>query len=302
MKVIHIFLTMLAAVLTASCNGKGTPGDKTSDGDIWVHAKPLVAKVEVSSEGALIETYEYTYDEKGRMLTLKQTDNLSKTDMLDLQYTYTGENELKISGKFYPISTNRFIDVTYSSTSVASYGDVQRVGTLTYTGSWSGAWTYTTCHDENGVAASTECKDAFASKEGYYTSDMVYSEEYSISGGTVVQTVAGTDIKAQSNKATGTANTSSLKTVYTASDKADRQNFAAYLMPCTFPVWVAAGLPGNKQLITGISSYTGDIKSAESTNIDYTFDADGNIDTAVRTDSNAGQPILVRTYKFTYLK
>ena len=300
MKVIYIFLTMLVAALTASCNGNRNSGDNTPSGDIWAHSKPLVAKVEVSSDGALIETYEYTYDEKGRILTLKKTDDLSKTVMLDLQYTYTGENGLKISGKFYPISTGRFISVAYSSTSVASYGTGQRVGALTYTGSWSGAWTYTTYHDENGVAASTECKDAFASKEGYYTSDMIYSEEYSVSGGTIVQTVAGTDIKAQSNKATSTANTSSLKTVYTASDKADRQNFAAYLMPCTFPVWIAAGMPGNKQLISGISSYTGDIKSAESTTIDYTFDAEGNIDTAVRTDSNAGTPYLTRTYKFIY--
>ena len=301
MKAIYILVTMLVAALTASCNGNRNSGNNTPSGDIWAHSKPLVAKVEVSSDGALIETYEYTYDEKGRILTLKKTDALSKTVMLDLKYSYTGENAVRVQGVFFPISTNRFIDVTYSSMSVASYGDGQKVGTLTYSGSWSGAWTYTTYHDENKVATRTECTDKFAAKEGYYTADMVYSEEYDNSGGTVVQAVTGTDIKAQSSKATGTANTSSLKTLYTASDKADRQNFAAYLMPCTFPVWIAAGMPGNKQLISGISSYTGDIKSAESTTIDYTFDSDGNIDTALRTDFNAGEPILVRTYKFKYL-
>ena len=291
---------MLAALLTTSCKGNGNNGDNNSRADIWVHEKPLVAKVEVSNGGALMETYEYTYDEKGRMLSLKKTDNLSNNIMLDLQYSYSGENEMKVQGKFYPTSTNRFMNVSYSSMSVASYGNGQKVGTLTYSGSWNGAWTYTTYHDENKVATRTECTNKFAAKEGYYNSDMDYSEEYTISGGTIVQSVIGTDIKAQSDKATHTANTSSLKTVYAVGDKADKQNFAAYLMPCTFPVWIAAGLPGNKQLVSGISSYTGDIKSAESTEIEYTLNAEGNIDTAVRTDSNAGTPYLTRTYKFIY--
>ena len=291
---------ILAAALTASCNGGGENKDKPTEGQIWSRSKPLVSKVEVSSEGALIETYEYTYDEQDRLLTLKKTDNLSKEVMLDLQYAYTGDNELRISGKFFPISTNRFINVSYSSESVASYGNGQRVGTLTYSGSWSGGWTYTTHHDENKVAAGTVCEEKFASKEGYYTSDMTYSEAYTVENGTITQAVAGTDIKAQSNKATGSANSSALKTVYTASDKADRQNFAAYLMPCTFPVWIAAGMPGNKQLIKSISSATGEVQRPETTTIEYTLNAAGDIDTAVRTDSNAGTPYLTRTYKFFY--
>ncbi|MBO4557726.1 MAG: hypothetical protein J5693_03850 [Bacteroidales bacterium] len=300
MKSIYILAMILTTALTASCNGGGENKGKSTDGQIWNHSKPLVAKVEVSSEGALIETYEYTYDDQDRLLTLKKTDNLSKEVMLDLQYAYTGDNELRISGKFFPISTNRFINVSYSSESVASYGNGQRVGTLTYSGSWSGAWTYITYHDENGVAAGTVCEEKFASKEGYYTSDMTYSETYTVENGTITQAVAGTDIKAQSNKVTGTANTSAFKTVYTASDKADRQNFGAYLMPCTFPVWIAAGMPGNKQLIKSISGATGEVQAPGTTTIEYTLNAAGDIDTAVRTDSNAGTPYLTRTYKFIY--
>ena len=290
MKYVYILFIVIATALTASCNGKNNPGKKDADADIWTRSKPLVAKVEVSDEGRVLETYEYTYDEKGRMLTLVKTDNLSKTVMLDLQYTYPAENQMKVTGKLYPISTNRFIDVSYSP----------KEGVLTYSGSWKRAWTYTTTIDADGVATSTQFKEKFAASEGYYSSDMVYSEAYTVTGGTIAESLAGTDIKAQSNKATSTANSSALRTVYTASDKADNQNFAAYLMPDTFPVWIASGLPGNKNLIKSISSFTGTVQTAESTALEYTFNADGSIDTAVRTDSNAGVPYLVRTYKFIY--
>lgn len=290
MKSAYIFVILIATALAASCNGKGDPGKKDADADIWTRSKPLVARVEVSDEGRLIETYEYTYDDKGRMLTLVKTDNMSKAVMLDLQYSYPAENQMKITGKFYPISTNRFMDVSYSP----------KEGVLTYSGSWSGAWTYTTTINADGVATATQCKEKFASTEGYYSSDMVYSEAYTVAGGTIAESLAGTDIKAKGSNATSTANSSALRTVYVASDKADRQNFAAYLMPDTFPVWIASGLPGNKNLIKGITGFTGTVQTAESTAIEYTLNADGDIDTATRTDSNAGAPILVRTYKFIY--
>ena len=80
----------------------------------------------------------------------------------------------------------------------------------------------------------------------------------------------------------------------------DRQNFAAYLMPDYFPVWIAAGLPGNKKLVTAIGASTGTIPSPETTSIEYSFNSVGDIDTATRTDYNAGKPYLTRTYKFTY--
>ena len=290
MKARYSLAIILAVFLAAGCNGEGGSGGKTESKSIWVHPKPLVAKVEVSTEGAVVETYEYTYDDNGRILTLVKTDNLSKTVMLDLQYTYPGDNEMKVSGQFFPISTNRFITATYNP----------KDGTLDYVGSWKGAWNYTTALNDDGVATSTVCKEKFAATEGYYSSDMNYSEAYTVSGGTIAESLMGTDISAQSSKATRTANTSALRTVYSASDKADRQNFAAYLMPNHFPVWIAAGLPGNKQLVTGIASFTGSVSTPESTTVEYTFNPDGSLDTAVRTDSNAGTPYLTRTYKFIY--
>jgi len=291
MRLMNIFAAIILTVLASACNGGGGEGGgKKEGGQIWSHSKPLVAMVEVSSGDAVIETYEYTYDEQGRMLTLVKTDKLSKEVMLDLQYTYPGENQMKIQGKFFPINTSRFIDVTYDAKS----------GTVTYAGSWSGAWSYTTAINDDGVVTSTSLRSDFASSEGYYTSKMEYREDYTIAGGTVTESVAGTEISAQSKKVTRTDNSSSLRTIYTAGGQDDRQNFAAYLMPDYFPVWIAAGLPGNKKLITGISSFTGTIQAPESTTLEYSFNSAGDIDTATRTDFNAGTPYLTRTYKFTY--
>ena len=290
MKSLYLFAAILLAALAAACNGGGEGDGKKTDRQIWAHEKPLVAMVEVSSGGIVIETYEYTYDEQGRILTMVKTDKLSKEVLLDLQYSYNGENEMKVQGKFFPIATNRYIDVSYNPTS----------GTLSSKGSWSGAWSYTTSVGEAGVVTSTECQSDFAAKEGYYTSKMNYSEVYTISEGTVTESVIGTEIGAQSSKATRTANVSALKTTYTPGGQDDRQNFAAYLMPDNFPVWIAAGFPGNKKLITGISASTGTIPAPETTTIEYSFNAAGDIDTATRTDYNAGTPYLTRTYKFIY--
>ncbi len=290
MKSYHIFATILAAALATACNGIGENDGKKTGGQMWVHEKPQVAMVEISSGDNVIETYEYTYDEQGRMLTLVRTDHLSNVVMLDLSYTYPGENQMKVQGTFFPIKTNRYIDVSCNPDS----------GTISYTGSWSGAWSYTTTVGSSGVISSTVCQSNFASSEGYYTSNMDYSELYTVAEGTVTESVIGTGINAKSSKSTRTANSSTLKTIYSKGDQVDRQNFAAYLMPDYFPVWIASGLPGNKTLITGISSFTGTIQAPETTVLEYSFNAAGNIDSVVRTDRNGSETVLTRTYKFFY--
>ena len=136
MKPLYLFATILLATLAAACNGGGEGDGKKTDRQIWAHEKPLVAMVEVSSGGSVIETYEYTYDEQGRILTLVKTDKLAREVVLDLNYSYPAENEMKVQGKFFPIATNRYIDVSYNPTS----------GTLSYKGSWSGAFTLTPGH------------------------------------------------------------------------------------------------------------------------------------------------------------
>ena len=290
MKSLYLSAAIFLAALAPACNGSGEGEGKKTGQQIWVHARPYVSMVEVSSGGSVIETYEYTYDGQGRIATLVKTDKQSKEIVLDLQYSYPSENGMKVQGKFFPIATNRYIDVSYDPSS----------GTVTYGGSWSGAWTYVTSVNEAGVVTSTKCQSDFAAKEGYYTSRMDYSEVYTIAEGTVTESLAGTGISAQSKKATRTSSSSALKTTYTPGGQDDRQNFAAYLMPGCFPVWIAAGFPGNKKLVTAISASTGTIPAPETTAIEYSLNAAGDIDTATRTDSNAGTPYLTRTYKFIY--
>lgn len=292
MKVSHIPAILLLTALVLACNGKNDPDNGGGNGgaDFWSHAKPLVSMVEVSSDGTLLETYEFTYDDKGHILTLVKTDKLSGEVLLNLRYTYPSENEMRATGRFTPLSSNRFITAVYDP----------GTGALTYNGSWSDAWKYATSLGGDGHPNSTECDPDFSAPGGEYNSDIYYSEAYTLSDGSISTAVIGTETKAQSRRATRSAGSTALTVSYSYAGQEDRQNFAAYLMPCSFPVWVASGLPGNKKLIKGISSKTGDVPAPETTLIDYSFTPEGDIDTATRTDSNAGSPVLVRTYKFYY--
>ena len=290
---ISLTLIALMLVLTVSCgekpNGGGgkTPEEKT--GAVWSLPAPLVQKVEVSADGTVIESYEYTYDDQGRMLSLRKTDKLSNTVLLDLQYSYPDDKGMKATGKFYPVTSNRFI--------TAVKDNAQK--TVSYNGSWSGAWSYVTTFDAGGTATGTSTDPEFAAKGGQYSSQAHYSEVYTVSGGCISQSVMGTDIESRTSLKSAKAS-SALTVNYTYSSRDDRQNFAVYLFPNEFPVWVAAGLPGCKKLITGISMASGSVPSPVKTQIDYSFDTSGNIDTAIRTDLNNGETVLVRNYKFFY--
>ena len=194
MKTFRILALLLSAALALACNGKEDPenGRKTEKDSFWTHTAPLVSKVEVSSDGTLLETYEYTYDATGRMLTLVKTDRLSGEVLLNLQYTYPSEYRMRSTGKFSPLTSNRFITADYDP----------NAKTLVYSGSWSGAWKYSTTLDGNGLAAGTACLEDFAAKAGRYSSGMDYSESYATSDGTITAITIGTEIKARSSRAT----------------------------------------------------------------------------------------------------
>ena len=292
MKSFRILSLLLLAALALSCNGKDDPnnGHGTAQDHLWTHKGPLPSQVEVSSDGTLLETYEYTYDATGRILTLLKTDRLSGEVLLNLQYTYPSDQEMRITGKFAPLGSNRFIQVRYDPQASA----------LTYSGSWSGAWEYTTTLDEGGAAVRTACLSEFSAQAGQYSAATDYTEEYTVSGGTLTSLTVGTAVNARSSRATRTGSASDLTVEYEASGSDDLQNFAAYLMPCSFPVWVGAGLPGNRKLIRSITSKTGSIAAPASTTLEYALNADGSIRTATRTDANAGTAYLVRTYTITY--
>ena len=289
----RILCSLMILTALASCGEKPEGGKTPQEGGatIWSLPTPLVQKVEVRSDGNLIETYEYAYDDKGRVISLTRTDQLQKEKLLELSYSYPDETGMKAIGKFYPVSSNRFITAVRNTTE----------HTVSYSGSWTDAWSYVTQYDVNGTALSTVTDLVFNAKGGQYSAQTHLGELYTVSGGCITRAAYGAEIKAKTQRKTHSVSETELTVSYNYSDKEDRQNFAVYLFPCEFPVWFAAGLPGCKKLITGISTARGSVQYPATAQISYTFTADGNIDTATRTDYNAGEPILVRTYKFTYL-
>lgn len=285
---ILIFLIITPFLLSCGENGGGGQHNGTTAED-FSFASPLVSKIEVSSGGTLIETYEFSYDDKARLSSLTHTDCLQKNKLLALDYSYTG-SEMTASGTFYPLSSKRFISATLD----------KEQKTLSYKGSWSGALSYVTSFDGGGTATATVSDSDFSAKDGQYSSATRYSETYSVTSGCISTATMGNEIEARSSKRTKTTSVAAFSYSYSYSGNDDKQNFSAFLIPCNFPVWYAAGLPGCKKLITGISSARGGVASAATTTIKYGLTPEGNIDTAVRTDLNDGQEILVRTYKFYY--
>lgn len=293
MKLMNTFLTFALCALLLSCGeNKNNGKDQGGDG-VWVHKEPRVARVEVSSSETLLETYEFSYDNTGRITTLVKTDNMSKAVLLDLQYTYPSENKMHIQGKFYPIATNRFIDVDYD----------WNYRTFTYSGSWSTGWTYTTRCNEDDIVSETTAEVNFAASGGQYTSKTHYEEGYAVKDGTIYRIKIGSEVDAQSAHTTRTSNSQYLVYDLEYTNLADNQNFMLYIVPCNFPVWAASNLPGCKRLPKSVrigSGDKGDVTYPESYTFEYEINASGDLETAVRTDYNGVDVVLVRTYKFIY--
>ena len=252
--------------------------------------KPFVSKVSVECEGSEIETYEYTYDSKGRMASLKKTDVLGKTSLYDLTYSYSGDYSVKISGKFY----GKDSDVSISASTDS------KNKTLTYQGDWSGAWKYTVGYDSSSHILSCESESTEKGAQ-LYSSGISYSEKYMSRNGDITREEAGTVANSKATKKNATISSVSRTTEFEYTSKEDKQNFAAYILPCEFPVWIAKGLPSNRHLIKSIKARNSyGIDSPLTYTFDYTFDSDGNLLTATRTEMNQGKTVLTRTYKFTY--
>ena len=288
----RIFCPLLLLAILSACGEKPENNNTNQDSQsAWSLSGPKVQKVEVSSDGTPLETYAYTYDAQGRLSSLVKTDQLHQETILDLKYSYPDETGMKAIGKFYPVTSSRYI------TAVRNEGEK----TLSYTGSWKGAWSYVTRYDAGGTALATVNDIDFKAQEGWYSAKTHFGAASSVSGGCITRAEYGAEIEAQTRRKTRSSSSTELTVSYSYSDKEDRQNFAVYLFPCDFPVWVAAGLPGCKTLITGISSARGSVQYPSTTKIDYAFNPDGSIDIATRTDYNGSESILVRTYKFSYL-
>ena len=153
----------------------------------------------------LIETYEYTYDEKGRVASLLKTDQLQQAVLLDLSYSYPDETGMKALGKFYPVTSNRYVTAVRNTSEQ----------TVSYNGSWTGAWAYVTRYDAGGTALSTETDLDFNAKDGQYSAQTHMGEKYTVSGGCITRAAYGAEIKAQTSRKTRSVSDSELTVSYT---------------------------------------------------------------------------------------
>ena len=287
-------LAIVGALVSCGGNGSGSGqnGGNTDDGasSLWKMHNYPVSKVEVYNGDELIETFEYTYDVFNRVTSMVRTDEIGGNKLLDLKYKYLSPTEMRVEGRYYYTSSSRNVTVVIDP----------KENTVSYQGSWRGAWPMVTAFDADGTVVSTSVDSEFSATRGQYSSQLAYREKYTVSGGDVTAAEIGTSISAKGTSTTlKTAPTSAILELEYSADE-DNQNFAVYLFPCELPVWYAKELPGNRHLVSRMTWRNGNVASPVSAKIAYQLDADGDIQSATRTDYSGTEVLLVRTYKFYY--
>ena len=288
---------LLASVMTVSPSCADRSGEGSGDGgndnpstSLWKMETDRLSKVEVVSGGSIIETYEFKYDDYSRLTSLIKRDLVGGNKLLDLKYSYKDDSKVEISGIYYPLAAER-------STTAVIDADSRSVS---YTGNWKGAWTFTTAYDGDGTVLSTEVSDNYAAGS-YYSADVKYSEEYEVVSRDVrsVRMSVSTSVDTQVN--TNVSNSNELKVEYTYSDKYDDCNFNVFLMNCEFPVWFAKGLPGCLHLISGMTASHAGVASPVSFKMSYTFNSSNQLKMAVRKDYEGSNLVLEKTYRLYYV-
>ena len=277
----------------ASCKGKqpDISGKETAT-SLWKMDDDFlpVKTVEVYSGDKLVETFDFEYDGFRKVTSIVRTDRVKNQVLFNLKYTYSGDYDMTVTGKYFNIGVDKANSATIDPSK----------RTVSYQGSWAGAWPFVTTYNQDGVVTGTRMDADFRSTGGYYSSKTAYTEEYTVSSGNVVKAVLGTDIDAQSQRKTKTGSSSSLVIEYTYTNLPDNENFGVFLFNCEIPVWFAKMLPGNRNLVSGARMKVGDLELPGSFKMEYKLNVDGDIETATRTDYNGTEAVLVRTYKFTY--
>ena len=288
---IAAFILIIAAA--ASCKDKKPeiPGQDTAT-SLWKMDDDFlpVKKVEVYTGDKLTETFEFEYDGFRKVTSIVRTDRIKNQVLFNLKYTYSGDYDMTVSGKYLNIGIDKANNATIDPSK----------RTVTYKGNWVGAWPFVTTYNPEGVVTGTRMDEEFRSSGEYYSSETTYTEEYTVSSGNVVKAVLGTAVHSQSQRKTRSESASSLVIEYTYTNLPDNENFGVFLFNCEIPVWFAKMLPGNRNLVSGARMKVGNLELPGSFKMEYKLNVDGDIETATRTDYNGTEAVLVRTYKFTY--
>lgn len=290
MRRLVIILTL--SLIVASCDKERNKG-----GADWKPAAAPATDIYVTASGAAVEEFHFTYDDNGRVSTLKRVDMTSGAVLLDLRYSYDGK-DMTINGSMNGKIGQHSIKATRTGKELTCSSDT-----------WN-AIEYKTSIGNDGVARSTVASLEFTSDAGYYSSDMSYVEDYVLSGGDIAQVTNTTEVKGKTEKAMFSlsnvfkpaklASESSLVTCYSYTGMADSQNFNALVFNCNLPVWYAQGMPGCRHLVSDINMNTNGTAMPQAQHFEYTLDPKGNLQTATRTFTSEGKAYLVLEYRFSY--
>lgn len=293
MKRLVYLISALSALFCCACGKNDNPGPSPvppADESLWRMHNDPVEKVDVYCGDILLETYTFEYNDKYDMVTsITRTDKTTGSDILKVSCTYSGTCDASFS-----------IQAGGASTTVkASFNEDRDV--LEYGPDTDAAFRYRTRLDSYNALPITD-EAAYSYMCQNYSSSLAAKQIFAEKDGDIssvewnpyIQTTAFPYITVAEAK-------SGLTYAYTYSEAEDLQNFAAFLMPCDFPLWFATELPGCKHLITGMTMKSGNVTLPESFTVSYTFNDGGSIKTALRTDYSRGRKILERTYKYTYL-
>jgi len=287
------FLTILAlSAIVAAC-----AKDESKGSDGWKPAVTPASDIYVTASGVEVEEFHFTYDDNGRVSTLKRVDMTNGAVLLDLKYCYDG-NVMTIKGTMNGKIGQHSIRATRSGKELTCTSDA-----------WN-AIDYKTTIGNDGVPRSTVATSQFASEAGYYSSEVSCSEDYELAGGDIAQVTNTTKAKGKTDKAMFSfanlfkpaklASESSLVTCYTYTGMADSQNFNALVFNCNLPVWYAQGMPGCRHLVSDVNMNKNGLAMPHAQHFEYTTDPNGNLLTAKRTYTSEGKAYLELEYRFSY--
>lgn len=273
----------------AACRQHPVPGPspRPSDKSLWEMENDPVESVSVFCGNTLVQTFFYEYDDCSRLIRIRREDAAPKSVMFDLKLDYEGLAGMRLSGSY--LYAFRTIGASFSED-----GDVLRYGPEGGDG-----MSCTLTMDSGDLPAM--CRVAYSYECPEYSSDVRQRIVYTAEDGDITAIAITTESAFASKCLTKAVSGSGIEYVYTYCDKPDLQNFAAYLVPCEFPVWVAAELPGCSHLISGMTCRCGGVTLPESYDVTYVLNDNGSIRSAVRTDFSRGTKVSELRYEFSYL-
>lgn len=241
------YLIMVSMLTLASC-GEHHPAPeppKPSDKSLWIQQNDPVETISVYCGKTLVQTYEFEYDKSNLLTHMTRIDKSTGAKILDIDYTYDGINDMTASG-FY-LNTNKTIMASYKSD-----GDI-----LDYEASGEAPASYSISMDSDNLPCLYKCTSAYDCAK--YSAQSGRRAVFTTSGGDIMSMKIISDNSTETSALTKSSSNSDIEYTFTYSDKEDLQNFAAYLLPCELPLWVAAELPGCKHLITGMTCKRGNV-------------------------------------------